>query len=462
MYAQVEKQKENKSRGIANSVVQKKRGMKQNLGRVVNNRGGSVVQKNLVQLKGWDNGILTSKYWDPNQQKIIDRPDKPDGLKTKFESNSGTSHHNVDWANIKEQLRLAIVNENTIILENYAQVIGKPLDLLLQSSENLQRLKLKKLGLDQNLLDVWDKFIKAACWMPRNVFAGPLTNDRGDDPKDLGGDGFDFHTTASGNITPRSEIWSDVNDGKFASSKTLGGLDSADMLILMNRLQDIEKERGQIKPTQSVVDESQWFKKGKLIYQKGDPRTWNSLAPVDDIKKLKTSYDIEKNNEKALFKVIYGSDSKFRHSLPQKSDDPVAEFTKWIGEYKAETLKLEGIKKAKEDKTDKLKKNIIEACNLLNKALPVFPNSSECLEKQESILTSLWIPLETDLEKLRSDKAKLIQNSFRNIKEAKEIAKKLRIARDKEEAMLTERHRSTHRDNQRKQMEKSGRRSKSL
>jgi hypothetical protein len=106
---------------------------------------------------------------------------------------------------------------------------------------------------------------KQTTWANHNLFMGPLTNDRGDDPGKRANERYpdlDTHFTQSGTVTPKSELALDIHKA--------GGITNFDPSELDKRLKALPKPSHA-----SKFDQNEWQRgsAGKWE-QKGMPKNW--------------------------------------------------------------------------------------------------------------------------------------------------------------------------------------------
>lgn len=116
--------------------------------------------------------------------------------------------------------------------------------------------------------------VPGVTWTRHNLFDGPLQETRADDP----GHDIDAHFTASGNVTPRSELAVDLAAG--------GGLRGFDHEELTRRLEELGTEQRQ---TRSGFDPDEWeaTAEGGMWKQKGRPDGWKDWSPEQRQKYVK-------------------------------------------------------------------------------------------------------------------------------------------------------------------------------
>jgi hypothetical protein len=162
---------------------------------------------------------------------LKDRPKAPNTIKNAKPKGTGrtyTAHHKADFATIRDELEEAlktgdlqalramgtaakVPNATQAIVEGVASRGGA----IATSAEE------KAVG----------EFYRLVSWMPWDVFIGPLSEERKDDPTKTGRR-IDMHFTRSGHSTPRSELARDID---------LIGFKRLDLAELSRRLVDLAR-----------------------------------------------------------------------------------------------------------------------------------------------------------------------------------------------------------------------------
>lgn len=196
---------------------------------------------------------------------LKDRPDAPKAIKSAKPKIAGrfTAHHKADFATIRDELEEALKNDDQRALQAMAAAAG-----LAGVPPEVATVARNK-GAIANATEeaVVKQFYQDVSWIEWDVFIGPLSEERKDDPTKTGRR-IDMHFTRSGHSTPRSELARDLD---------LIGFKGVDPAELAARLAAITRS-----PT--PYDASEWqhvgtrkTKKGKVIdqyIQSNDPYNW--------------------------------------------------------------------------------------------------------------------------------------------------------------------------------------------
>lgn len=162
---------------------------------------------------GMGGGVAQLRLYDAAENKVLDRPGETDAIKDAKEEAKRThptmrftAHHKYPWNKIKTDIENAFVAPNTKEslkaldnLEAFAKVrLPKSRESFLKTVDHRKTTY----GRNEGSLDT---FIQEVCWVPGNIFIGPLSNNRIDDPSKRGGDDdFDGHYKHKRRMTLRS------------------------------------------------------------------------------------------------------------------------------------------------------------------------------------------------------------------------------------------------------------------
>jgi hypothetical protein len=231
MYSPKLKTEEKKSKANASSVVQKKSSERQGFV-FVDSRPESVTQKKLQEMainNSVSNPIqrnknvidfrekrktasepmhaIQAKYYNADTNKVTDRPTETETItdekkkvrekaqKHKSDVQTFTAHHKYPWNQIKVDIEAAFKapkdNKSESVLTRLENWSGKTLPISRDSFlKDVDRRKNMYARKESN----FDSWIQNVCWVPSNIFIGPLSNIRIDDPsKRTGDDDFDAH-----------------------------------------------------------------------------------------------------------------------------------------------------------------------------------------------------------------------------------------------------------------------------
>ncbi len=188
--------------------------------------------------------------YDPDQNIIDGRPKETetikkekDEAKKKYKGMTFTAHHKYPWSRIKDDIQFAFTapSEKSSLktLDNLEFFSGKKFPGTRDSFLNSLNDRKTSYSTRKKEYDTW---IQNVCWTPGNIFLGPLSDKRIDDP----GNSFDGHYTRSRSMSIRSRDLKDV----FES----GGL----------RNKNVDIQENAVAPY--VADE--WQKIDELYYQK--------------------------------------------------------------------------------------------------------------------------------------------------------------------------------------------------
>lgn len=153
-----------------------------------------------------------------------DKPDRIDRHKPVVPGRQFSAHHKADVARIRQELKAAISGNDQRALSNMARAARLPggVPVAVVSAAN-------KGGVGLTLAEeaAVKTFSKQIQWMNWDIFFGPLSDERKDDP-DKTKQRLDGHYTASGHTTPKSELARDLDIIGFS------GFDPADLTARLN------------------------------------------------------------------------------------------------------------------------------------------------------------------------------------------------------------------------------------
>lgn len=185
---------------------------------------------------------------------VMERPKKKaKGVKGKDASGASlTAHHKIPFNQIRDT-----VNDAT----------GNSWSSLIPGRQARARANLAIWGAREGNVDIGPK---ALTWTPHNLFMGPLSEHRDDDPDEA----LDTHFTASGSVTPRSELALDVTHQ--------GGLSRFDPKELRKRLTALAAARSQA----SAYDETEWQGAAGHRTQTAQPPGWENLTTGQKVERV--------------------------------------------------------------------------------------------------------------------------------------------------------------------------------
>lgn len=179
----------------------------------------------------------------------LDRPKKPRSLGLKHPVKAGdfylTFHHKLNAEMILEALRKAIRERDRGLLAKLVAFGRLPVP-----NEGFIRKMFQLDPPTEEFLKQFAKFRKHLIWVPWNGFFGDEPEIRIDDP----GHSMDRHFTASGNITPRTQLAHDVGP-EFK-------LDAAELTRRLNALASLDA---------SPYRGSEWGEVEGMVFQLADP-----------------------------------------------------------------------------------------------------------------------------------------------------------------------------------------------
>ncbi len=197
------------------------------------------------------NEVVQCAYsYDPNQNIIKGRPNETETIKKekeeakkKYKSMTFTAHHKYPWCKIKDDIQFAFTApskesslKTLVNLEHFSgETFPETRASFLKSPNDRKTNYFKQ-------KEEYDTWIQNVCWTPGNIFLGPLSDKRIDDP----GNSFDGHYTRSRSMSIRSTGLKDVFDG--------GGLRKKSVNIQENAVAPYEAD--------------EWQKIDELYYQK--------------------------------------------------------------------------------------------------------------------------------------------------------------------------------------------------
>lgn len=263
-------------------------------------------------------GIIQRQYYDASINKIKKiRPPETQEIRAAKIATLGmtlTAHHIIPWEKLKGYIETAFqinssVSNTFLTLEAFANKkfpINK--QEFIESIDN----RMENYHGHEYAIDDW---IQHVCWNPKNIFIGPLANNRVDDPGKRTGDqatSIDAHYAQPGRKSSRSEeltSFHDFNLGK-KDRQTIGHMQ-----------QNI-----------TVYNPSEWvsytLNNKKYYYQKNDPYFDNYVqahylydASVTKISSKQTSTGIN-TKYKILFYTLYNfsiRDLTFRLNMNNRS-----------------------------------------------------------------------------------------------------------------------------------------------
>ncbi|KJY93141.1 hypothetical protein TW84_04515 [Vibrio neptunius] len=230
MYAQVEKTKENKSRAMTIFITQKKCSKKNNsilcTQRKLENTLYSITRRQENIYNATENTITR-----PIETEAITFAKRKSVTPT---IKDFTAHHKVPWSILESDIKKAFQINSSVdpVFYKLEEFSGQkfPVD----KKEFIKNICSRKSLYAANSDEI-DKWIQKICWAPQNIFIGPETDVRLDDPDKRpsvikGGDRpeLDGHFDSSGNRTPRSQQSERIFSNKGLSSfneKIIGPFD---------------------------------------------------------------------------------------------------------------------------------------------------------------------------------------------------------------------------------------------
>ncbi len=201
----------------------------------------------LRKAAGTGGAIIQMRYYDPTQNTVV-RPDETQEIrdaKKDAKQKAGrddlefTAHHKIPWEVIKGHMQDAFVvgsTQNPDAMGKWAflEALANKFFPLTKQEFTQERSRREQLyNSNETQVDTW---IQNVCWSPKNVFIGPLTNIRVDDPSRRKGGAatYDSHySTITRSPSPRSRRL-----GEIAQS---GRFNSADQSEVRNMEQTVAK-----------------------------------------------------------------------------------------------------------------------------------------------------------------------------------------------------------------------------
>ncbi len=178
------------------------------------------------------NGTIQRKYYNPSTNKIKCRPHETREIRAAKINTSGmalTAHHIIPWEKLKQYIETAFqitpsVSNTFLTLEAFT---NKKFPIEKQDFIESIESRMENYHRYEYTIDDW---IQHVCWNPKNIFIGPLANNRVDDPGKRTGDqktSIDAHYAQPGTKSPRSEELTSLDnfDLDRRNRKTIGHME---------------------------------------------------------------------------------------------------------------------------------------------------------------------------------------------------------------------------------------------
>ncbi len=222
---------------------------------------------------GISHEVIQNKYYNAETNTILDRPEETEAIanakkeekeksvREGYPIDRFTAHHKYPWNKIKEDIEAAFYapmnKTSTKALRNLEEFSGHTLPMTQVSF--LKTVDHRKTTYERKTSAI-DRWIQEVCWVPGNIFIGPLSDKRIDDPSKRQGDNdFDGHYTRKRRMSFRSE--------KLFNIYNSGGLkESLDTSIRDNSVAGYNQEEWE---TQGMSEGNEL--QDSLYSQKNDP-----------------------------------------------------------------------------------------------------------------------------------------------------------------------------------------------
>lgn len=336
------------------------------LEREADNLGGKAMElssqsNSKLEHQDLNSSIIQAKYYNAKDNIVKTRPsenasirDAKEAAKSEAAVNGDdaaefTAHHKYPWNKIKEDIedafKLPKTDESQATLSKLEEFSDNSFPVTKPSFLNSLNHRETTYRKKENLIDTW---IQNVCWVPGNIFIGPLSEKRVDDPSKRGGDDdFDGHYRRNRRMSLRSEqLYEIFNSGGIRNAKTSGAIEGSNSVAPFNESEWAKVEMGEgevFGDDRYMQSEDPYYEQNIFPYNITSANTYNydhntdtydiEIETPENVKKLGLKYSKRKFNPKGseemqlvLNSVLATGKKKWTASVPTPKGHAVESF----------------------------------------------------------------------------------------------------------------------------------------